>query len=212
MSKVVIVDYGLGNLYSIQNALKACGLSAVIASEKKMVEDAPAVILPGVGSFRDAMVTLRRLDLVKPLQDFAQTGKPLIGICLGIQLLMTESQEFGLHKGLDIIPGEVVPLDRGSSLHIKVPQVGWNRLIPQRDWSRSYIEGITERDFFYFVHSYKVVPVNDDVVLSNTMYIDTAFCSTLQKDNVFACQCHPERSAESGMKIYRHLAARLNVK
>jgi len=210
VSKVVIVDYGLGNLYSIQNACRVAGLEALVSRDQSAIVGAAALILPGVGAFGDAMDTLRRLDLVSPIRDFADSGKPLLGICLGIQLLLEESCEFGRHRGLGVIPGEVVPINRSSSVAMRIPQVGWNRLqakgIP---WSDSLLADVGTEDYFYFVHSFVAVPEDQGIVLSQTSYCDVTFCSSLQRKNVFACQFHPERSGPSGLKIYRNLAHKL---
>lgn len=212
MHKVAIVDYGLGNLYSIQNACRSCGLNAFISDDKKEIVQADALILPGVGAFGDAMNTLRSLDMVSPIRDFAQSGKPLLGICLGIQLLLTESCEFGIHKGLDIVPGQVVPLNLHSSQPMRIPQVGWNRLQAcKQPWEESFLSGLRPDDYLYFVHSFVAVP-SPDAILSTTQYVGSTFCSSLQQGNVFACQFHPERSGPSGLKIYKNLALQLEKK
>lgn len=208
---VAIIDYGMGNLFSVQHACEHVGLRAVITSSKDAVLESDAVILPGVGAFGDAMATLRRRDLVSVLRDTASSGKPLVGICLGMQLLMSESEEFGHHEGLGIIQGDVVRLEpsvaRGRAL--KVPQVGWNRIVPAVGvtWTDSLLEGITEGAFLYFVHSFYPRPVDQQVECSLTTYGTTTFCSSLCHGNVFACQFHPERSGDRGLQIYRNLAA-----
>ncbi len=215
MSSVAIVDYGLGNLYSVKQACAHVGLDAVITSAKRDLLEADAVILPGVGAFGDAMATLRRLDLVSVLQDIATTNKPLVGICLGIQLLMTESFEFGQHKGLGIIEGTVVRLSElvESERALKIPHVGWNRIhhLP-KSWQDTLLEGLCDGAYMYFVHSFIVWPQNEDVIISKTRYGDTEFCSSLQYKNVFACQFHPERSALTGIRIYQNLATQIRIK
>jgi imidazole glycerol-phosphate synthase subunit HisH len=210
--RVAIVDYGLGNLFSVEQACRAVGLCGHITAARHDIESADAVILPGVGAFGDAMTTLRRLDLVGVLRDTAATGKPFVGVCLGVQLLMTASCEFGSHEGLGLIPGEVVPLTapREGDRRLKVPQVGWNsigvhpRSEPER-WSGTLLEGLRDGEFMYFVHSYVVVPQDPAVVLSMTMYGDIEFCSSVQSRNIFACQFHPERSGRRGLGIYQNL-------
>ena len=170
--------------------------------------DSDAVILPGVGAFGDAMAALRRLDLVRPLQDIAVSDTPLIGICLGVQLLMAESFEFGRHKGLEMIKGTVVrfdhPVEEGREL--KVPQVGWNRIKQAHPWSNTLLEGLADGEFMYFVHSFIVQPEDPNVILSTSRYGQIEFCSSLQYRNIFACQFHPERSGPKGLQIYRNLA------
>lgn len=209
MPRVLIVDYGLGNLFSIQNACRRCGIETTLSSEKECVGSADGVILPGVGAFGDAMTNLARLDLISPLRDFAQSGKPLLGICLGFQMLFTESWEFGRHRGLDLFAGEVVPLKQDASQDMRVPQVGWNQLIPARDWGNSFLQGACESSWFYFVHSFRAVPGDPACCLSTTRYVGLEFCSSVQSGNVFGCQFHPERSGEDGLSIYRELARRL---
>jgi glutamine amidotransferase len=212
VKRVAIVDYGLGNLFSVEQACRAVGLCGSITAARDDIENADAVILPGVGAFGDAMTTLRRLDLVGVLRDTAATGKPLVGVCLGVQLLMSVSCEFGSHEGLGLIPGEVVPLTepREAGRRLKVPQVGWNRIsahprsAPER-WSGTLLEGLHDGEFMYFVHSYIVVPQDPAVILSMTRYGDIEFCSSVQSRNIFACQFHPERSGRRGLDIYHNL-------
>ncbi len=209
---VAIVDHGLGNLFSVAQACRAVGLAATITADRGAIERADAVVLPGVGAFGDAMSTLRRLDLVGPIKDLAAAGRPLVGICLGVQLLMSESCEFGQHAGLGIIDGHVVPLGRPaeSGRTLKVPQVGWNRITAPggdaaRRWSGTWLDGLRDGEFMYFVHSYVVVPASPSVVLSTTRYGDVEFCSSVQSGHVFACQFHPERSGRKGLDVYRNL-------
>lgn len=215
---VAIVDHGLGNLFSVAQACRATGLAASVTSDRRVIELADAVILPGVGAFGDAMATLCRLDLVSPLRDLAAAGRPLIGICLGVQLLMTESGEFGRHEGLGVIPGHVVPLGnpREGGRRLKVPQVGWNRIaspagVPADRWAGTLLHGLRDGEFMYFVHSYVVVPQDPSVILSTTRYGDVEFCSSVSSGNIFACQFHPERSGQRGLDIYGNLRRRLDV-
>jgi glutamine amidotransferase len=213
-ARVAIVDYGMGNLFSVQQACAQAGLEAVIAGETAGLLEADAVILPGVGAFGDAMETLRRLDLIDALKEVATSGKPLVGICLGMQLLMTESTEFGRHRGLGIIPADVVRLHVSADAlprRLKVPEVGWNPVWPVREdaWVGSLLEGIPAGACMYFVHSYYVRPVDAALILSTTTYGPITYCSSLQFGNVFGCQFHPERSGPAGLTIYRNLATRL---
>ena len=224
--RVAIVDYGLGNLFSVKHACAHVGMEGVITSAAGDILGADAVFLPGVGGFGNAMNALRRRDLVRPLQDYAASGKPLIGICLGLQLLMTVSYEFGTHKGLGLIDGPVVHLDKPrtpSGRMLKVPQVGWNRTFrphgpnqpPEGEaslpaaWTGSPMEGVPEGAFMYFVHSYYVVPEDPGVTLTVAQYGNITFCSSLTYRNIFACQFHPERSGPLGLHIYRNIAARI---
>jgi glutamine amidotransferase len=215
--KAAIVDYGLGNLFSIKHACGHVGVEAVITASPKDMARADLVILPGVGAFGDAMAALKTLDLVNPLKEIAASGKPLFGICLGMQLLMTESWEFGRFKGLGLIEGEVVKFDNPVSPlgRLKVPQVGWNRIhratakkVPGNDpWAGSALEGLNDGEFMYFVHSYYVKPEKQDVTLSLSSYGNVEFCSSLRCRNIFASQFHPERSGSQGLRVYRNLAS-----
>ncbi len=211
---VAIVDYGLGNLFSVKQACAFVGLNSIITNSRKDILGADAVILPGVGAYGDAMLTLRRLDLVNVLRDIVESPKPLVGICLGMQLLMTESYEFGCYKGLGIIEGPVVRFDapKEKDRMLKVPQIGWNCIFqPANDlrWHRTLLDRIVEGEYMYFVHSYTVQPQESNVILSTSRYGHIEFCSSIQSGNVFACQFHPERSGPKGLQIYNNLANRL---
>ncbi|MBI4199956.1 MAG: imidazole glycerol phosphate synthase subunit HisH [Chloroflexi bacterium] len=205
------MDYGLGNLYSVKQACEHVGLGAAITSSKQEILCSDAVILPGVGAFGDAMASLRRLDLTGVIRDIALSAKPLLGICLGMQLLMTESCEFGRHQGLGIITGTVERLqssDKGGR-RLKVPQVGWNHIWRVREWTGTPLGGLGDGDFMYFVHSYYVSPADTGMILSVSRYGVTQFCSSLQRRNIFACQFHPERSGQPALRIYHNLKALL---
>lgn len=211
--RVAVIDYGLGNLFSIQKACEHVNLQAVITSSRQDIWASDAVILPGVGAFGSAMESLRRLDLLSPLREIATSEKPLIGICLGLQLLMTESYEFGHHRGLGVIEGEVVSFkgtnSRGENL--KVPHVGWNGVTRvshgqlQDPWANSPMEGLRDGEYMYFINSFYATPEDPGVVLSVSRYGNIEFCSSLRFGNIFATQFHPERSGPHGLHIYRHL-------
>lgn len=217
--KIAIVDYGLGNLFSIGQACKHEGMEVAITGDVNEMLAADAVLLPGVGAFANAMAALEKHDLVRPLKDMAGEGKPLIGICLGLQLLMSESHEFGTHQGLDLIKGTVerlpadVKVDESSSkTRLKVPQVEWNRIRRPSgvSWEESFLDGINDGDYMYFVHSYSVVPKDPKVIFSLSNFGDYQFCSSVRQGNIFACQFHPERSASHGLRIYRNIARMLS--
>jgi glutamine amidotransferase len=213
--KVAIVDFGLGNLFSVHQACSHVQLDAEITSSRQDILDADAVILPGVGAFADAMASLHMLDLASGLRDFIASGKPLLGVCLGMQLLMSESLEFGRHDGLNIIQGSVVPFGqpREDARALKVPQIGWNRIRPPRrdlKWDGTLLDGLDHEEYMYFVHSFIVVPQDPQIVLATSSYGDVEFCSSLQVENVLACQFHPERSGKMGLKIYQNFAALLD--
>lgn len=207
-----IVDYGLGNLFSVKHACEHVGLAASITSTAKDILGADLVILPGVGAFGDAMAGLQRKDLSGPLRDVAASGKPLVGICLGLQLMMSESHEFGIHKGLGLFEGSVVRFDdpRGPTGILKVPQVGWNRIYRSGgsadSWAQTPLQKIADGEYLYFVHSYYAQPVDPAIGLTVTRYGHIEFFSGLRKNNVYAFQFHPERSGPRGLQIYRNLA------
>jgi len=208
--QVAIIDYEMGNLFSVKRACEYVGLKPVITADKSIINDSDAMILPGVGAFGDAMNNLRKLDLITPIKEFIETGKPFMGICLGMQLLMTESEEFGNHQGLNIIKGRVIKFPYKNS-EIKVPQVGWNQifmplLAKENHWEKSPLKDIKNGEFMYFVHSYYPKPESADAVLSTTIYEETKFCSSLLWKNVFAVQYHPEKSAKEGIRIYKNWA------
>lgn len=208
---IAIVDYGLGNLFSVQAACEYAGLSAEVTYNAASLAAADAVILPGVGAFGDAMSELQRRGLVDPLRELAAAGKPMIGICLGLQLFMTESHEFGHHQGLGLIAGDVVRFEKpkGQAGELKVPQVGWNRVQvpagnPQR-WVDTPLAGQRDGVYQYFVHSFYARPADESVVCATTTYGDVTYSSCLYKGNVFACQFHPERSGRDGVAVYHEL-------
>ena len=207
--RVVIVDHGLGNLFSVKHACNKVGLDAEITDSKKEILHSDAVILPGVGAFGDAMQTLRSLDLIETLHDVA-LSKPFMGISLGMQLLMSESSEFGCQEGLGIIKGRVIKFDNPTDddgKTLKVPHIGWNRVCKPHDegWADTLLKGLDNNEFMYFIHSFYVKPDDPDVVLSVSRHGNAEFCSSLHSKNIFACQFHPERSGKEGLKIYRNL-------
>ena len=201
---VVIVDYGMGNLFSIKNAFQAIGLETLITSSGKDILAADGVILPGVGAFGKAMTTLNDLGLVEVLQKAVQKDKPLLGICLGMQLLMSQSSEFGQHKGLEIFPGTVVRFDEAQEKSFKIPHIGWNAIYPPAPkdiWDGSSLDGLVEGEFMYFVHSYVLAPKDPGVVLATTEYGGHTYCAVLGEGNIIGTQFHPEKSGEAGLKL-----------
>ncbi len=191
---IVIIDYGMGNLSSVQNGFAQAGFDTLVSSDPADIAAADGLVLPGVGAFGQAMENLRRDKLDQALLQRAAEGVPLLGICLGLQLLFNMSTEMGNHSGLGLLPGKIVLFE--SSL--KVPQIGWNQLNIKR--AHPILDGINEGDYFYFVHSYYAKPDNDDVILATADYgID--FPAIVQKDNVFGIQFHPEKSSRLGIQI-----------
>jgi imidazole glycerol-phosphate synthase subunit HisH len=208
-----IVDYGLGNLFSIRQACEAAGMEARITASHAELLDADVILLPGVGAFGDAMAALRRLDLVGPLRAVGSSGKLIVGICLGMQLLLTESREFGRHEGLGLVEGEVVSLreQRTAERRLKVPLIGWHGIYPAPgrsvdDWAGTPLDGTPEGASMYFVHSFHVTPADGRTVLATSTYGDLEFCSALRSGNVMGFQFHPERSGPEGLRIYGNIA------
>ncbi|MDZ4726927.1 MAG: imidazole glycerol phosphate synthase subunit HisH [Leptospira sp.] len=207
-SNVVIVDYDMGNLFSVQHACKKVGLEHTVSSDPEKISNAEAIILPGVGAFGDAMVHLKKLDLISPILDFVATGRPLMGICLGMQLLFSESEEFGSTKGLDIISGNVLKFPKISPTGktLAIPQINWNSIQKPKSrkdsWNDSPLRENSEKDFMYFIHSFYVSPQNVSDVIAFTDYEGFEYCSAIQRNNVFAVQFHPEKSGEKGIRIY----------
>lgn len=215
---VAIVDYGLGNLFSVKQACEHAGLEAEVTSTAAQILGAAAVILPGVGAFGNAMDALRRLDLVTVIQEVSTGDKPLLGICLGAQLLLEESEEFGAHRGLGVLKGRVVSLGspRAGDRRLKVPQVGWNRVRWPREahddpWHGTLLQGQANGEFMYFVHSFILRPEDMGVVLSTSSYGHVDFCSAVAWGNVTAFQFHPERSGPQGLRVYDRLAERIQL-
>jgi glutamine amidotransferase len=211
--KVIIIDYESSNLFSVQQACRHVGVEAQISRNREDILGADGVILPGVGAFGDAMNNLTRLDLVEPIRDVIRAGVPFMGVCLGMQLLFTESEEFGNNKGLNIIEGRIrrFPTSSSSKERIRIPQISWNRIhepVPDR-WKQTPLSGLAEGEFMYFVHSYYADPDDKAHVLSSTNYDGITYCSSVQKTNVFATQFHPEKSAATGLLIYKNWAKAL---
>lgn len=194
---IVVVDYGMGNLRSVQKGFEKVGFEALVSSDAKAIENASKIVLPGVGAFRDCMRNLEERGLAEPVLRQIEKGKPFLGICLGLQLLFDESEEFGVHKGLGVIRGKV---RRFSGLnHLKVPHMGWNSVKKVKD--APLLAGIEDESYFYFVHSYYILP-EEDVAATTTDY-GLEFVSSIWKDNIFACQFHPEKSQSDGLKILK---------
>lgn len=194
---IAIVDYGMGNLRSVEKGFLKVGVDARVVREPQAVDDADAVVLPGVGAFRDCIRNLAQTSMTESIMRSIQKGKPYLGICLGLQVLFTESEEFGIYKGLDVFKGRVVRFQ----IDLKVPHMGWNNVKILR--RPPIFDGIQDESFFYFVHSYYVAP-NDTAVVSTTTDYGITFTSMVWKDNIFATQFHPEKSQESGLRILKN--------
>jgi glutamine amidotransferase len=201
MKPIVIVDYGMANLRSVQKALEKVGHPAEITGDPNRVAEADKLVLPGVGAFRDAIARLHEADLTGPIVAHLRAGKPFLGICLGLQLLFTTSHEDGEHRGLNLFPGEVVRFPNLPGL--KVPHMGWNHLRVRRP--APPLRGLPPESAVYFVHSYYVVPKDPGLIATETDY-PTPFASAVWHENVFATQFHPEKSQRVGLGILHNFA------
>jgi glutamine amidotransferase len=198
---ITIVDYGMGNLRSVQKGFERMGYSARVTRSPKEIGSAAGIVLPGVGAFGACMENLERFGLTEPVREFVLAKKPFLGICLGYQLLFSESEEFGPHKGLDLFPGKVLGFRPDNGL--KVPHMGWNQI--ERKKETPFLSGIEEADYVYFVHSFYVVPQDPSLVATTTSY-GNSFASSIATDHLFACQFHPEKSQAVGLRILANFA------
>jgi imidazole glycerol-phosphate synthase subunit HisH len=206
MPEVVVVDYGLGNLLSVRRGLEYCGGTVTITADPDIILSAPRVILPGVGAFADGMSELRNLKLDAVIREVVEQGSFLLGICLGMQLLLDESEEFGKTEGLGIIPGSVVPVPSTTinGFLQKIPHIGWSNLIlPEGfdSWENSLLQEVNPGESVYFIHSFMAAPNNPDHCIANCLYGGVPVPATIGRDNVYGCQFHPEKSGEIGLKI-----------
>ena len=203
---IAIIDYGMGNLRSVQKGFEKIGSEAVITDDPQAILQADKIVLPGVGAFRDCMHNLEQGGFVEPILKVIAEGRPFLGICVGMQLLFSDSVEFGLYSGLNVIPGHVLRFPDTMTVageKLKVPQMGWNQLNFKR--RPSLFEGIDNGSNVYFVHSYYVKPDDESVIATTTDY-GIEFCSSVWKDNVVATQFHPEKSQAIGLRILKNFA------
>jgi glutamine amidotransferase len=197
---IAIIDYGMGNLRSVQRAFEHVGAEVVVTAHRETIKSASAVVLPGVGAFGQAMANLERAGLTDVIRQTITNGRPFLGICLGLQLLFEESEEMGQHRGLGVFGGQVKRFEVG----LKVPQIGWNQIHIQR--GNPLLEGVADGSYAYFVHSYYVAPTDPEIVLATTDYgID--YASIVGQANVFGIQFHPEKSQAVGLRILRNFTA-----
>jgi glutamine amidotransferase len=206
--KVVVVDYGMGNLFSVCRALEACGVEPVLANTPQEILDAKALLLPGVGAFADGMAGLSELGLIQPIREYAKTGRPLLGICLGMQMLLDSGEEFGIHEGLGLIPGAVrsIPSTGLDGQPHKIPHIGWNALLKTETsfWTDSILDEIEEEQRTYFVHSFTAVPTNEEHRLADCDYNGQRISAAVQSGNIYGTQFHPEKSGPVGLKILKN--------
>lgn len=200
---ITIIDYGMGNLRSVAKGFESVGVPVRLTSDKGVVKDSEKIVLPGVGAFGDCMKNLEKFDLIGVIKDHVHAGKPYLGLCLGMQVLFSESEEFTLTKGLDLIKGRVVkfPDEEFKNMKLKIPHMGWNSLDIKKE--SPLLKGISDGTYFYFVHSFYVKPDDPSAIAATTDYgID--FTSMVSVDNIFACQFHPEKSQREGLKILKN--------
>jgi imidazole glycerol-phosphate synthase subunit HisH len=193
---IAIVDYGMGNLRSVQKGLERVGFSAVVTRDVGQIYSARGVVLPGVGAFNACMENLGKFGLIEPIREIVRQNKPFLGICLGLQLLFSESEEFGKQRGLDLFSGKVLGFRPAENL--KVPHMGWNRIYKRSD--SPFLDGISSGDYVYFVHSFYVVPDDSSTIATTTDY-GLSFVSSIATERLFACQFHPEKSQQLGLRI-----------
>ena len=206
--EVAVIDYGVGNLLSVRRALEHCGASVSVTAEPEIILRASRVVLPGVGAFANGMIELQRRGLDAVVREVASRGVPVLGICLGMQMLLSASEEFGSTQGLDLIPGRVVaitPTD-GAGQPLKIPHVGWNALVPTvgRDtWQATLLEDVRPSEAVYFVHSFAARPQHAGHRIADCLYGGQAISAVIARENVAGCQFHPEKSGEVGLKVLR---------
>ena len=205
--KIAVLDYRMSNMFSIKNALSILGFDAIVTSDYETILSCDGAILPGVGAFPEAMKNINELNLDSSIKDFISTGRPFVGICLGFQLLFDQSDEIEDTLGLGIISGEVKDFSKLND-KIRVPHVGWNQV---HNYNKNNIRNkipskiINDEDYFYFVHSNYVQPSDTGNINTTTNYAGIDFCSSIIKDNIFACQFHPEKSGQRGIQVLKNI-------
>lgn len=203
---ISILDYGIGNLFSLTKAFELCGANVKMISQPSELKNVDKLLLPGVGAFAKAMEELHKRDLVGAIKEYAATGKPMLGICLGAQMLLSESHEYGVHSGLDLIKGKVINIRDTDSkaANYKVPYISWSELHkPEANtsWDNTIMSGISPGTTAYFVHSFTFIPDNTEDRLADTFYDGIRLCAAVKNGNIYGTQFHPERSGKYGLKI-----------
>jgi glutamine amidotransferase len=208
-ARVLVVDYGVGNLLSVCRAFDACGAAVELTGSAMRIAAAERVVLPGVGAFGDCVHELERRELVQPILDFISSGRPLLGICVGMQMLLEVGEEFGEHRGLGVVPGRVraIPATRADGTPHKIPHIGWNELrkpSTSTQWDGTILDGIPEGSSCYFVHSFTAEPIEARYRLADCDYDGRCVSAALRAGNVYGTQFHPEKSGELGLRILRN--------
>jgi imidazole glycerol-phosphate synthase subunit HisH len=205
-NNVVIIDYGVGNLLSVMRGVEVCGVNSVVTNCPDEILNADRLILPGVGAFSDGMRGLSDKKLIEPIKEFVKKGRPFLGICLGMQMILDESHEFGINKGLGLIPGKVLSIP-GKSVEgekFKIPHIGWTSIRPgnnSKDWQNTILQNTKKEDSVYFVHSFYVLPKHEENTLASCNYAGKDLCAVINNENIYGCQFHPEKSGTVGIGI-----------
>lgn len=208
-SEVTVIDYGMGNLLSVRRGLEHCGATVTVSADPDVILSSSRVVLPGVGAFADGMNELRKHGLDKVAREVAARGTPLLGICLGMQMLLEESEEFCLTAGLGLIAGQVIPVPAATKqgLPQKIPHIGWNALLPsseRENWDGTLLQGIKPGEAVYFVHSFMAEPTDSNHRIADCIYGGWPVLASIGRENISGCQFHPEKSGEVGLKVLRN--------
>jgi len=207
MKKITIIDYGCGNILNLVRAIKFIGNEVEITHDHKKIKNSSHVILPGVGAFGNAMKQLEKYGLYNTILEYAKLNKPLLGICLGMQILLTESYEFGVHKGLGLIEGQVIKISNKKNKEIKIPHTGWNEIHPnnnKKEWKNKILSNSLIGKSFYFVHSFACVTKNPESTIAVCNYSGISIPAIVSVNNIFGCQFHPEKSADNGLAVLKN--------
>ena len=205
--KITIIDYGCGNILNLARAIKFIGYEVDITHDKNKIINSSYVILPGVGAFGNAMKQIEKYNLRNTILEYAKSNKPLLGICLGMQILLTVSYEFGVHKGLGLIEGKVIKISNEKNKEIKIPHMGWNEIYPnnnKKEWKNKILKNSSIGKSFYFVHSFVCITKDYDSTIAVCNYSDISIPAVVATGNVFGCQFHPEKSADNGLAVLKN--------
>ena len=205
--KITIIDYGCGNILNLARAIKFIGYEVEITHYKNKIINSSHVVLPGVGAFGNAMKQLEKYNLHSTILEYAKSNKPLLGICLGMQILLTVSHEFGVHKGLGLIEGKVIKISNEKNKEIKIPHMGWNEIYPnnnKKEWKNKILKNSSIGKSFYFVHSFVCITKDYDSTIAVCNYSDISIPAVIATGNVYGCQFHPEKSADNGLAVLKN--------
>ena len=205
--KITIIDYGCGNILNLARAIKFVGYEVDVTHDKNKIINSSYVILPGVGAFGNAMKQIEKYNLHNTILEYAKSNKPLLGICLGMQILLTVSYEFGVHKGLGLIEGKVIKISNEKNKEIKIPHMGWNEIYPnnnKKEWKNKILKNSSIGKSFYFVHSFVCITKDHDSTIAVCNYSDISIPAVVATGNVFGCQFHPEKSANNGLDVLKN--------